>query len=172
MVQIFCRSWRAPVKQNCSENWGRESPNKPKPIIAHTYGNNAFWFIWRISAPVFWTILFDIPLFFTRFVICKNMSSNFSLQSVKKSAKLQSKGYHWLPKDVSFLVVYRLDGFFVQISVSGLIFHKFLNVFDEFRVFICRDTPGHLAILRHKGNIFSGMSIDFLKANSLGLPGA
>ena len=68
-------------------------------------------------------------------------------------------------------MVYRIDGFHAQISDSGLISHNLLSIFDEFRVFILTDGPGHFARLKHPGNLFSGISIDILKANNQGLPG-
>ena len=58
----LCEKNNEYVKQNCSENWGRDSPNKPIDVVAICVGNNSYWFIWRFSAPIFWTILFDMGM--------------------------------------------------------------------------------------------------------------
>lgn len=86
----------SPCQTKLSQNLELCRAQKPIAIITNTHSNNIYWFVWRISAPVFSQFCLTYTLFFTRFAMCKNISVNFSLQSMENFAKLQSKGYHRL----------------------------------------------------------------------------
>ena len=51
---------------------------------------------------------------------------------MKKSPKLQIKGHHQLPYDVSSLMVYSIDGFNAQLDALDLVFHRFLKFSTNF----------------------------------------